>query len=111
GPRVTYQYGMEFVTVPGGNQVYPGGHPNDPTGAASAVGRGAVAEDFRIGRYEVGRASWNAFFNAAEQVRIATGQAIPWLSLPGVTVNHRFQNAPSGGGPSISSSSSIVQYR
>ncbi|MDP1662732.1 MAG: hypothetical protein Q8L55_12535, partial [Phycisphaerales bacterium] len=39
GPRVTYQYGMEFVTVPGGNQVYPGGHPNDPTGAASAVGR------------------------------------------------------------------------
>jgi len=83
GPRVTYQYGMEFVTVPGGNQVYPGGHPNDPTGAASAVGRGAVAEDFRIGRYEVGRASWNAFFNAAEQVRIATGQPIPWLSLPG----------------------------
>ncbi len=83
GPQVTYQYGIEFVTIPGGSQFYPGGSPNDLPGLSPGVGRGAVAEDFRIGRYEVGRASWNAFFNAAEQVRIATGQPIPWLSLPG----------------------------
>ena len=83
GPQVTYQYGMEFVTVPGGSQVYPGGSPNDLPGLSPGVGRGAVAEDFRIGRHEVGRASWNAFFSAAEQVRAATGQAIPWLSPAG----------------------------
>ena len=69
--------------MPGGSQVYHGGSPNDLPGLSPGVGRGAVAEDFRIGRYEVGRASWNAFFAAAEQVRQQTGQAIPWLSPAG----------------------------
>jgi len=80
---VTYQYGMEFVTVPGGSQVYPGGSPNDLPGLSPGVGRGAVAQDFRIGRYEVGRASWNAFFNAAATVEQQTGQQIPWITQPG----------------------------
>lgn len=83
GPHVTYQYGMEFVTIPGGSQVYPGDSPNDLPGLSPGVGRGAVAEDFRIGRYEVGASSWAAFFSAVQTVQQQTGQTIPWISVPG----------------------------
>ncbi len=77
GPQVTYQYGIEFVTIPGGTEYYGGGGPYDVPWLPG-VGRGAVAQAFRIGRYEVGTASWRAFVYAAEQVRVSTGQPIPW---------------------------------
>jgi formylglycine-generating enzyme required for sulfatase activity len=84
GPQVTYQYGMEFVTInAAGNAAYPGGSPNDTPGLSPGVGRGAVDHDFRIGRYEVGSDSWAAFYDAANAVQQQTGQAIPFISQQG----------------------------
>ncbi|MBL8990628.1 MAG: SUMF1/EgtB/PvdO family nonheme iron enzyme, partial [Phycisphaerae bacterium] len=64
GAQITYQYGIEFVTIPGGTlnaQPWQG----NGTEGDRAVGRGAVPYDYRIGRFEVTTAQWVAFFNAA----------------------------------------------
>lgn len=81
GPQVTYQYGIEFVTVGGiGNAPYPGGAPNDDAGTSPAIGRGSVNYEFRLSRYEVGATSWSAFYAAAAAVQVQTGQALPFIT-------------------------------
>ncbi|MFT3686410.1 MAG: SUMF1/EgtB/PvdO family nonheme iron enzyme [Phycisphaerales bacterium] len=83
GPQVTYQYGMEFVTVQGGTNNYPGGGPQDVPGISFAIGRGAVDHDYRISRYEVGASSWSAFYAAADAVAAQTGQQLPFITRGG----------------------------
>lgn len=53
--------GIEFVTIGApGNAPYRSANPDD-----LANGRGGVAYEYRIGRFEVTTAQWVAFFNAA----------------------------------------------
>jgi formylglycine-generating enzyme required for sulfatase activity len=60
--RVTYQHGIEFVSIGDvGNTPWQGnGTPGD-----RAIGRGQVNYEYRIGRYEVTTAQWAEFFTAA----------------------------------------------
>lgn len=84
GPQVTYQYGMEFVTIGGqssGN--YPGGGPQDVPNVSPAINRGAVSYEYRLSRYEVGRESWNAFYAAVDAVQGQTGQPLPYITRGG----------------------------
>lgn len=76
GAQITYQYGIEFVTIDvHSNPAFtPAGQENDPV-----FGRGSVAEPFRIGRYEVSSGQWSQFFNAASIVSQSQG-AIPYLT-------------------------------
>lgn len=54
--------GIDFVTIGApGNRAWAG----DGTGGDRAIGRGSVAYEYRIGRFEVTTAQWVEFFNAA----------------------------------------------
>ena len=99
GPQVTYQYGIEFVTV---NPLGPGGQPNAPYPYHEPVPverDGSVDHAFRIGRYELTTQQFGEFYLAATQVGQASGQPIPHLS--GATfaggVNGSNMMAPVGG--------------
>lgn len=80
GPQVTYQYGIEFVTIGGQNGAAYQGVSGD---SAIVIGRGAVNYEYRMSRYEVGQTSWRAFFDAVHSVEAVTGQPIPFVSSPG----------------------------
>ncbi len=60
--RITYQHGIEFVTIGApGNPAWAGNNlPGD-----MAVGRGSVGYEYRIGRYEITTTQWVEFMNAA----------------------------------------------
>lgn len=99
GPQVTYQYGIEFVTV---NPLGPGGTPNAPYPYHETVPAerdGSVDHAFRIGRYEITTQQWGEFFYAAALVRQQTGVGIPHLSNPTFIggVNGQNMMAPVGG--------------
>jgi len=82
GPQVTYQHGIEFVTV---NPLGTGGQPNAPYVGSVPVPPerdGSLDHAFRMGRYEINSQQWGDFFLAAEQVRVNTGQSIPHISFP-----------------------------
>jgi formylglycine-generating enzyme required for sulfatase activity len=80
--------GIDFVTVGAtGNAPWAGdGSPQD-----SAIGRGRVDYEYRIGKFEVTTAEWVEFFNAAGDRPL--NDAIPFLNFPtfwsafGVTPN------------------------
>jgi len=68
--------GIDFVTVGAvSNPAWPGMLPIDAT-----AGRGSVAYEYRIGRYEVTTAQWAEFFNAAFDR--PPSDFIPWLPSP-----------------------------
>lgn len=97
GPQVTYQYGIEFVTV---NPLGPGGQPNASYPYHETVPAerdGSVDHAFRIGRYEISSQQWGEFFLAANQVAINTGQSIPHVSNPTFMGSGNNLMAPVGG--------------
>ncbi|MDP1662384.1 MAG: SUMF1/EgtB/PvdO family nonheme iron enzyme, partial [Phycisphaerales bacterium] len=97
GPAVTYQYGIEFVTV---NPLGPGGVPNAPYSAGVPAERdGSLGHTFRIGRNEVTSQQIGEFLLAVDQVALATGQPIPFVSFPEFIGGTGGQNpmAPAGG--------------
>lgn len=80
GAAVTYEHGIEFVTVGAvGNQPWGGPLPfftDDPY----AIGRGRVDYEYRIGRMEVTSGQWAEFFAAANAFPV--GQRIPHVQPP-----------------------------
>ncbi|MFN0010303.1 MAG: SUMF1/EgtB/PvdO family nonheme iron enzyme [Phycisphaerales bacterium] len=78
GAQVTFDKGIEFVTIgSAGNAPWPG----NGTSGDRAVGRGSVAYEYKIGRFEVTTSQWVSFFNAAYD-RPSTDW-LPHLSPPG----------------------------
>lgn len=62
GALITHDRGIEFVTIGSpGNAAWDG----NPGPAGSALGRGAVGYEYRIGRFEVTTQQWVEFYNAA----------------------------------------------
>ncbi len=75
--RITYQHGIEFVTIGApGNAAWAGNNlPGD-----MAVGRGSVGYEYRIGRYEITTTQWVEFMNAAFDR--PTNDRLPWIVPP-----------------------------
>lgn len=71
--------GVDFVRVGApGNAPWTGSAPFPYTN--DTFGRGGVAYEYNIGRFEVTTAEWTRFFNAA--LDRAPGDAIPWVLAP-----------------------------
>lgn len=83
GAAITYEHGIEFVTVGAvGNQPYGGPLPTFPPfgGDPATLGRGRVDYEYRIGRMEVTSGQWAEFFAVANSFPI--GQRIPHVQPP-----------------------------
>ncbi|MGD9690304.1 MAG: SUMF1/EgtB/PvdO family nonheme iron enzyme [Phycisphaerales bacterium] len=65
GALITFDQGIEFVTIGSPGNAAFNGMPPPGGGGGSASGRGAVDYEYRIGRFEVTTAQWVEFFNAA----------------------------------------------
>ena len=75
--RITYQHGIEFVTIGDvGNQPWR----NTSGGYTRVDGRGSVGYEYRIARFEVTTAQWAEFLSAVSAR--PESEAIPFISSP-----------------------------
>lgn len=92
GPQVTYQHGIEFVTVGGaGNAPWAG----NGTEGDTAIGRGSVAGEYRMSRFEITTAQWVSFFNAAFDR--PQSEWVPHVAVPTEFGGAQQVVSPSGG--------------